>query len=58
MVSESGTEATAATAVLVGGMVPRPETAILTVDRPFVFLIRDIPTGTILFMGRVTDPNQ
>jgi len=54
-VNEAGTEAAAATAVImVGRGAPDPVT--LTVDRPFVFLIRDIPTGTILFVGRVLDP--
>jgi serine protease inhibitor len=26
------------------------------IDRPFIFMIRDIETGTILFMGHVLDP--
>ncbi|MBA3454634.1 MAG: hypothetical protein H0T42_16225 [Deltaproteobacteria bacterium] len=50
-----GTEAAAATAVIVN-TDSVPESATLTVDRPFVFYIRDIPTGTILFVGRVLDP--
>jgi len=54
-VDEAGTEAAAATAVVM------TETAIeepveVTADRPFVFLIRDTETGTVLFVGRVTNP--
>jgi len=30
----------------------------LTVDRPFLFVIGDLETQTILFLGRVTDPTQ
>jgi serpin B len=55
-VDEDGTEAAAATAVVVG-IVSAPQLNVeLTVDRPFVFLIRDDVTGAILFMGRVADP--
>ncbi len=54
-VDESGTEAAAATAVVVGltALMPSAE---MTVDRPFIFLIRDLQTGTILFVGRVVNP--
>ena len=57
-VDEEGTEAAAATAViaiLVSG-APGPPVEV-TVDRPFIFLIRDGETGTILFIGRVLDPS-
>ncbi len=52
-VDEKGTEAAAATAVVVGITSMPGE---LAIDRPFVFLIRDIETGTILFIGRVMNP--
>ena len=56
-VDERGTEAAAATAVImVEFATPRPE-AVVTVDRPFIFMIRDVPTGTILFLGRLVDPS-
>jgi serpin B len=55
-VDEAGTEAAAATAVTMAGAMPG-EPAQMTVDHPFIFLIRDIDTGTILFIGRVMNPN-
>ena len=55
-VDENGTEAAAATAVVVG-VVSMPEAPVeLTVDRPFIFLIRDTENGQILFTGRVINP--
>lgn len=56
-VDEKGTEAAAATAVIaqLGGGPPGQPVQV-RVDRPFLFLIRDNRTGSILFMGRVTDP--
>jgi len=56
-IDEAGTEAAAATAVVVGPpSVPPP--AELSVDRPFLFFIVDRPTGAILFLGRVVDPRS
>ena len=58
-VHEEGTEAAAATAVTmfeVTGSGPQWPKATLTIDRPFIFLIRDWSTGTILFLGRVESP--
>ena len=57
-VDEKGTEAAAATAVIVGVTSAPLYDVTLTVDRPFIFLIRDIPTGQILFIGRVLNPAQ
>ncbi len=55
-VDEAGTEAAAATAVVIGLTAMPLSPVELTVDRPFVFLIRDIQTGAILFVGRVLNP--
>ena len=52
-VGEKGTEAAAATGVLMGGGVPPIS---ITANRPFFYFLRDEPTGAILFMGRVMDP--
>ena len=54
-VDERGTEAAAATAVVVG-RVSAPEPATFTADRPFLVVIRDNPTGAVLFAGQVTRP--
>jgi serpin B len=54
---EKGTEAAAATAVVIMAKSAMPRPAVPAVfDRPFLFAIRDVPTGAILFMGRVTKP--
>lgn len=56
-VNEAGTEAAAATAVVVGSRSMRQtDPPVVLIDRPFVFLIRDNATGTVLFVGRVLDP--
>ena len=55
-VDEAGTEAAAATAVIMElTAVPEPPVEV-TIDCPFIFLIRDIDTGAILFVGRVANP--
>jgi serpin B len=55
-VDEAGTEAAAATAVPME-LTAVPDTPVeVTIDRPFIFLIRDIETGAILFVGRVMNP--
>ncbi len=57
-VDEEGTEAAAATAVVVslrGVALPPP---VFRADHPFLFLIRHRPSGTILFMGRLINPQD
>lgn len=58
-VDENGTEAAAATAVIVGETsAPDPTDVVeLHVDRPFLFALRDTTTGAITFLGRVADPS-
>ncbi len=52
-VDEAGTEAAAATAVVI---VPPALPLEVRLDRPFLFMIRDIETGAILFLGRAVNP--
>jgi serpin B len=58
-VDEKGTEAAAATAVVMdraAAIMARPVE--FKADHPFLFFIRDNPTGIVLFMGRVADPSS
>jgi len=55
-VAEKGTEAAAATGVIMGGSAPTGLD--VRADRPFLYFLRDQPTGAILFMGRVLDPTK
>jgi serpin B len=55
-VDEAGTEAAAATAVVMRATAMPTKPLEVTVDRPFIFLIRDIQTGSIIFVGRVVNP--
>lgn len=56
-VDEKGVEAAAATGIVLdegGGLEPEHTIAL---DRPFLVMVRDVPTGTLLFFGRVLDPS-
>jgi serpin B len=55
-VDEKGTTAAAAIAVEMRAMSLPADPVTFHVDRPFLFFVRDVPTGAILFMGRVTEP--
>ncbi|MDZ7271881.1 MAG: serpin family protein [candidate division KSB1 bacterium] len=52
-VDEKGTEAAAATAVVIGVTSVDPSLFVMRVDRPFLFAIRDRHSGTVLFIGKV-----
>ncbi len=59
-VDESGTEAAAATIIMMGATSAQPEPTEpypFTIDRPFLYTIVDQSTGSVLFMGRVLDPS-
>ena len=55
---EAGTEAAAATAAIMSLTALPLDPIPFTVDRPFIFALEDIETGSILFMGRVVDPGS
>ena len=61
-VNEEGTEAAAATAVVISRAMAvrsrRLQPPVFRADHPFLFLIRDNRSGCILFIGRVTDPTN
>jgi len=56
-VNEEGTEAAAATGVGIA-LTSLPESKIFRADHPFLFLIRDNRTGSVLFMGRLANPGS
>jgi len=55
-VDEEGTEAAAATAVIMPVLAAPTPAVEVTIDRPFIYMIRDLQTGTILFVGRILNP--
>ena len=55
-VDENGTRAAAVTGVVGVTSLPPGDPVVFDVDRPFVYVLRDRPTGTVLFTGRVLDP--
>jgi serine protease inhibitor len=59
-VNEQGTIAAAATglAFALAARTFNPTAPELRIDRPFLFFIRDLPSGQVLFTGRVTDPGK
>lgn len=62
-VNEEGTEAAAVTAVpmqplAARGFVKPPRVPVFRADHPFLFAVRDRNTGTLLFLGRVSDPTR
>lgn len=55
-VDEAGTHAAAATAVTMNPTAVMGGTATVDVDRPFLFMVRDANSGSLLFLGRVAHP--
>jgi serpin B len=57
-VDEVGTEAAAATGIVVGTTSMPTDIKEFNMNSPFIFFIRDNPTGSILFLGKVVDPSK
>jgi serpin B len=57
-VNEEGSEAAAATAVIMVTKAMMTDKAVFRADRPFLFMIVHNKTGAILFMGRLSNPSQ
>jgi serpin B len=57
-VQEEGTEAAAATGVVMKRLIAELPSRVFRADHPFVFVIRDLRSNSILFLGRVTDPRS
>jgi serpin B len=57
-VDEAGTEAAAATAVVMAGSSAPENLKTFDVDRPFLFVLRDTVSGAVLFVGKVLDPTK
>lgn len=55
-VNETGTEAAAATGAV--GVRFAPRVTRITIDRPFLYLVRDTATGAVLFLGRISNPSE
>jgi serpin B len=60
-ITEQGTEAAAATVYVITAGAEwdsRQAGIIFKADRPFIYMLRDMKQGTILFMGRIADPTS
>lgn len=57
-VNEAGTEAAAATAVVMRKTAVLMESVTFKADRPFIYAIRNTKDGTIYFLGKVTNPEK
>ena len=56
-INEEGTEAAAVTSIGMIRTVAEPAVPVMRMDRPFICAIRERATGTILFLGKIVDPN-
>lgn len=57
-VDEVGTVAAAATTIAMPGGKPPGQPAVFRAEHPFLFVIRDVRTGIVLFVGRVMNPME